>query len=150
LLEQLRIIFNVSAYINNIIQFYFENENWNVMKCMLKFYILLGASPDGILCPSYRYAHVCSTQFLSVISVPLFPFTIFYSSSLAGAFVGCALNGSVVSTRHSANAQFYGGPIKASEILLGSVSRPAAAATLYRALSKLFEKVENYSSPLDF
>uniref|UniRef100_A0A0D3GHQ7 FYVE-type domain-containing protein n=1 Tax=Oryza barthii TaxID=65489 RepID=A0A0D3GHQ7_9ORYZ len=71
-----------------------------------------------------------------------------YSCS-KGAFVGCALNGSVVSTRHSANAQFYGGPIKASEILLGSVSRPAAAATLYRALSKLFEKVENYSS-LDF
>ncbi|KAF0904485.1 hypothetical protein E2562_034999 [Oryza meyeriana var. granulata] len=65
-----------------------------------------------------------------------------YSCS-KGAFVGCALNGSVVSTRHSVNAHFYGGPIKASEILLGSVSRPAAATTLYRALSKLFEKVEN-------
>uniref|UniRef100_J3MEY1 FYVE-type domain-containing protein n=1 Tax=Oryza brachyantha TaxID=4533 RepID=J3MEY1_ORYBR len=65
-----------------------------------------------------------------------------YSCS-KGAFVGCALNGSVVSTRHLENALFYGGPVNASEILLGSMSRPAAAATLYRALSKLFEKVEN-------
>ncbi|KAL5199475.1 hypothetical protein ABZP36_020678 [Zizania latifolia] len=65
-----------------------------------------------------------------------------YSCS-KGAFAGCALNGSVVSTRNSENARFYGGPVEASEILLGSMTKPAAAATLYRALSKLFEKVKN-------
>jgi lipid-binding SYLF domain-containing protein len=63
--------------------------------------------------------------------------------SLAGAFVGCALNGSVVSTRNSENARFYGGPVKASEILLGSLARPPAAATLYKALSTLYEKIKN-------
>lgn len=66
--------------------------------------------------------------------------------SLAGAFVGCALNGSVVSTRDSVNARFYGGPIKASEILLGSLPKPPAAATLYKALSVLFDKIEKWIS----
>lgn len=65
-----------------------------------------------------------------------------YSCS-KGAFVGCALNGSVVSTRNSENARFYGGPVKASEILLGSMAKPPAAATLYKALSMLFEKIGN-------
>ncbi|KAL6876405.1 hypothetical protein ACP4OV_012977 [Aristida adscensionis] len=64
-----------------------------------------------------------------------------YSCS-KGAFIGCALNGSVVSTRNSINARFYGGPIKASEILLGSLPRPPAAATLYKALSILFDKIK--------
>ncbi|KAM3212486.1 hypothetical protein ACQJBY_065499 [Aegilops geniculata] len=63
-----------------------------------------------------------------------------YSCS-KGAFVGCALNGSVVSTRNNENARFYGGPVKASEILLGSLPKPPAAATLYKALSTLFDKI---------
>ena len=66
--------------------------------------------------------------------------------SLAGAFVGCALNGSVVSTRDSVNARFYGDPIKASEILLGSLPKPPAAATLYKALSVLFDKINKWIS----
>ncbi|KAK3130621.1 hypothetical protein QOZ80_6BG0495810 [Eleusine coracana subsp. coracana] len=64
-----------------------------------------------------------------------------YSCS-KGAFMGCAFNGSIVSTRNSINDQFYGGPIKASEILLGSLTKPPAAATLYKALSMLFDKIE--------
>jgi SH3 domain-containing YSC84-like protein 1 len=61
---------------------------------------------------------------------------------MAGAFMGCAFNGSVVSTRNSINDRFYGGRIKASEILLGSLPRPPAAAALYKALSILFDKIE--------
>lgn len=57
--------------------------------------------------------------------------------SCAGAFVGCALNGNMVSTRVSENSRFYGAPVKAAEILLGSMPRPPAAATLYRALYDL-------------
>lgn len=57
--------------------------------------------------------------------------------------MGCAFNGSVVSTRDSVNARFYGGPIKALEILLGSLPRPAAGAALYKVLSVLFDKIEN-------
>ncbi|KAG6535829.1 uncharacterized protein LOC122020569 [Zingiber officinale] len=65
-----------------------------------------------------------------------------YSCS-KGAFVGCALNGSMVTTRVSENSRFYGAPIKASKILLGSMPRPPAAAILYRALSELFIKLES-------
>jgi len=70
-----------------------------------------------------------------------------YSCS-KGAFVGCALNGSVVSTRDSVNARFYGGPVKASEILLGSLPRPPAAATLYKALSILYDKIKKETTCL--
>ncbi|EES04807.1 hypothetical protein BDA96_04G110400 [Sorghum bicolor] len=63
-----------------------------------------------------------------------------YSCS-KGAFVGCALNGSIVSTRDTENARFYGGPVKASDILLGSMARPPAASPLYKALSELFDKI---------
>ncbi|XP_066329946.1 uncharacterized protein [Miscanthus floridulus] len=63
-----------------------------------------------------------------------------YSCS-KGAFVGCAFNGSIVSTRDTENARFYGGPIKASDILLGSMARPPAASPLYKALSELFDKI---------
>lgn len=77
-----------------------------------------------------------------------FPFCHYqFFVSLAGAFVGCALNGSVVSTRDSVNARFYGGPIKASEILLGSLPKPPAAATLYKALSVLFDKINKWILP---
>lgn len=65
-----------------------------------------------------------------------------YSCS-KGAFVGCSLEGSVVTTRNQENCRFYGSPsITASDILLGSLPRPPAAATLYQALSNLFQKIE--------
>ncbi|KAL5989809.1 hypothetical protein ACLOJK_010703 [Asimina triloba] len=65
-----------------------------------------------------------------------------YSCS-KGAFVGCSLEGSMVTTRATENSRFYGIPsIKASDILLGSLPRPPAAAILYHALSDLFQKVD--------
>lgn len=64
-----------------------------------------------------------------------------YSCS-KGAFVGCSLQGSVVTTRTRENSRFYGSQsIKASEILLGSLPNPPAAATLYRALTDLYQKL---------
>lgn len=63
-----------------------------------------------------------------------------------GAFIGCSLEGSMVSTRSQENCRFYGSQsINAYDILLGSLPRPPpAAAILYRALSNLFAKVERY------
>lgn len=62
-----------------------------------------------------------------------------------GAFVGCSLQGSVVTTRTRENSRFYGSQsIKASEILLGSLPRPPAAAALYRALTDLYQKLWIY------
>ncbi|KAJ3692107.1 hypothetical protein LUZ60_012457 [Juncus effusus] len=64
-----------------------------------------------------------------------------YSCS-KGAFVGCAFNGSIITTRQTENSRFYGAPIKASEILLGSTPSPPAANILYQALTNLFEKID--------
>lgn len=48
----------------------------------------------------------------------------------------------MVATRMQENRRFYGkSSINTSEILLGSLPRPPAAAVLYRALSELFKKV---------
>lgn len=63
-----------------------------------------------------------------------------YSCS-KGAFVGCSLEGNMVATRMQENRRFYGKTsINTSDILLGSLPRPPAAAVLYRALSELFKK----------
>ncbi|KAL6992357.1 hypothetical protein U1Q18_010466 [Sarracenia purpurea var. burkii] len=65
-----------------------------------------------------------------------------YSCS-KGAFVGCSLEGSIVTTRMGENSRFYGNQlISASDILLGSLPRPPAAAILYRAVEDLYQKLE--------
>ncbi|XP_022715724.1 uncharacterized protein LOC111274942 [Durio zibethinus] len=61
-----------------------------------------------------------------------------YSCS-KGAFVGCSLEGSIVTTRRRENSRFYGSQsMTASDILLGSMPRPPAAVILYHALSDLY------------
>ncbi|KAF4391394.1 hypothetical protein F8388_008005 [Cannabis sativa] len=66
-----------------------------------------------------------------------------YSCS-KGAFVGCSLEGSIVTTRRHVNSKFYGNQsLTAADVLLGSVPRPPAAAVLYRALGDLYEKIES-------
>ncbi|XP_023541863.1 uncharacterized protein LOC111801882 [Cucurbita pepo subsp. pepo] len=65
-----------------------------------------------------------------------------YSCS-KGAFVGCSLKGSIVTTRTRENARFYGNQsITANDILLGSLPRPPAAAILYNALADLYLKID--------
>ncbi|KAK2982048.1 hypothetical protein RJ640_017399 [Escallonia rubra] len=64
-----------------------------------------------------------------------------YSCS-KGAFVGCALEGSMVTTRTQENSRFYGSQsLNAADILLGSLPRPPAAAILYHALADLYQKL---------
>ncbi|KAF3451331.1 hypothetical protein FNV43_RR07426 [Rhamnella rubrinervis] len=65
-----------------------------------------------------------------------------YSCS-KGAFVGCSVEGSIVTARTKVNSQFYGSQsITPLDVLLGSLPRPPAAATLYRALGDLYKKLE--------
>ncbi|CAI8590954.1 unnamed protein product [Vicia faba] len=67
-----------------------------------------------------------------------------YSCS-KGAFVGCSLEGSIVTTRTQENSRFYGSQsLTATDILLGSLPRPPAAAILYRALAELYLKIDGY------
>lgn len=64
-----------------------------------------------------------------------------YSSS-KGAFIGLSLEGNIVTTRTDTNSRFYGDPnLKATDILLGSVESPRAAAALYSALDDLFSNM---------
>lgn len=64
------------------------------------------------------------------------------SLPFAGAFVGCSLEGNVVTTRVQENSRFYGNSsIKTSDILLGSLPRPPAAGILYLALSDMYKKL---------
>ncbi|KAG4971344.1 hypothetical protein JHK82_037010 [Glycine max] len=66
-----------------------------------------------------------------------------YSCS-KGAFVGCSLEGSMVTTRTQENSLFYGSQsITATDILLGSLPRPPAAAILYRTLVDLYSKFDD-------
>ncbi|XP_017223391.1 uncharacterized protein LOC108199888 [Daucus carota subsp. sativus] len=65
-----------------------------------------------------------------------------YSCS-KGAYVGCSLEGSVMTTRVKENSRFYGSQsLTASDILLGSLPKPPAAATMYRALADLYQKFD--------
>jgi SH3 domain-containing YSC84-like protein 1 len=58
-----------------------------------------------------------------------------YSRS-QGIFAGASMEGTVVYTRDEANAEFYGKPVQAREILSGSVPPPAGAQKLLKFLSK--------------
>ncbi|GMH04128.1 hypothetical protein Nepgr_005967 [Nepenthes gracilis] len=65
-----------------------------------------------------------------------------YSCS-KGAFVGVSLEGNIVATRMDTNLCFYGDPyLTTSDILLGTVDRPKAAAPLYAALEDLYSKIQ--------
>ena len=58
-----------------------------------------------------------------------------YSRS-QGLFAGVSLEGTVVYTRDEANAEFYGKPVQAREILSGSIPPPTGAQKLLKFLSK--------------
>jgi SH3 domain-containing YSC84-like protein 1 len=58
-----------------------------------------------------------------------------YSRS-QGLFAGVSLEGTVIGTRDETNAEYYGKPVEANDILSGKVPPPADAKKLVRVLSK--------------
>ena len=58
-----------------------------------------------------------------------------YSRS-QGFFAGVSLEGTVIGTRDDANAEYYGKPVSARDILSGNVEPPAGAQKLLKILSK--------------
>ena len=58
-----------------------------------------------------------------------------YSRS-QGLFAGVSLEGTVIGTRDTANAEYYGKVVQAREILSGNVAPPAGAQKLLKILSK--------------
>ena len=60
-----------------------------------------------------------------------------YTYSISqGLFAGISLEGTVIATRDEANAEYYGKPVAAKDILAGSVKPPAGAQKLREILSK--------------
>jgi lipid-binding SYLF domain-containing protein len=58
-----------------------------------------------------------------------------YSKS-KGLFAGVSLEGAVIGTQRQSNFRYYGGPVRADEILTGVTSPPPGAAPLRKALSR--------------
>jgi len=58
-----------------------------------------------------------------------------YSRS-KGLFAGASLEGAVIATQKTGNARYYGHPVRAREILNGSVPSPAGANRLHAALGR--------------
>jgi SH3 domain-containing YSC84-like protein 1 len=58
-----------------------------------------------------------------------------YSRS-QGLFAGVSLEGTVIGTRDEANAEYYGKPVMATDILSGKVPPPDGAKKLVQVLSK--------------
>jgi SH3 domain-containing YSC84-like protein 1 len=58
-----------------------------------------------------------------------------YSRS-QGLFAGVSVEGTVIGTRDTTNAEYYGKVVQAKEILSGSVAPPAGAQKLLKILSK--------------
>ena len=58
-----------------------------------------------------------------------------YSKS-RGLFAGVSLEGAVIGTQRESNFRYYGGPVRADEILSGMIPPPPGAAPLRRALGR--------------
>ena len=68
-----------------------------------------------------------------------------YTYSISqGLFAGISLEGTVIATRDEANAEYYGKPVAAKDILAGRVKAPAGEQKLLQVLSKY--SAPNYSA----
>ena len=60
-----------------------------------------------------------------------------YTYSISqGLFAGISLEGTVIATRDEANAEYYGKPVAAKDILAGKVKSPAGVQKLLQVLSR--------------
>ncbi len=69
-------------------------------------------------------------------SLALPPAAIYSYSVGRGVFVGASLEGSVITEKSDVNAEFYGKPVRPSELLSGNVAQPKSARALYRQLER--------------
>jgi len=69
------------------------------------------------------------------VSAGVAPSAAIYTYSRAkGLFAGASIEGAVIATQKTANARYYGHPVRARDILSGHVPAPAHANVLHRAL----------------
>jgi len=88
--------------------------------------VTLGADASVAAGPVGRDAHAGVTPTAAIYT---------YSRS-KGLFAGASLEGAVIATQKTANARYYGRPVRANDILTGRVAAPARANVLHRALGR--------------
>jgi len=71
------------------------------------------------------------------VEAGLLPVAAVYTYSRSqGLFAGISLEGTIIGTRHDANAAYYGRAVRAEDILSGKVVPPAGAERLRKVLAK--------------
>jgi lipid-binding SYLF domain-containing protein len=88
--------------------------------------VTLGADASAAAGPVGRDVHVGVTPTAAIYT---------YSRS-KGLFAGASLEGAVIATQKTANARYYGRPVRAINILTGRVAAPAKASVLRAALGR--------------
>jgi lipid-binding SYLF domain-containing protein len=88
--------------------------------------VTLGVDASAAAGPVGRDAHAGVTPTAAIYT---------YSRS-RGLFAGASLEGAVIATQKTANAHYYGRPVRAIDILTGRVAAPAKARALRAALGR--------------
>jgi SH3 domain-containing YSC84-like protein 1 len=88
--------------------------------------VTLGVDASVAAGPVGRDAHAGVTPTAAIYT---------YSRS-KGLFAGASLEGAVIATQKTANARYYGRPVRAIDILTGRVAVPAKASVLRAALGR--------------
>lgn len=88
--------------------------------------VTLGVDASAAAGPVGRDAHAGVTPTAAIYT---------YSQS-RGLFAGASLEGAVIATQKTANAHYYGRPVRAIDILTGRVAAPARARALRVALGR--------------
>jgi SH3 domain-containing YSC84-like protein 1 len=88
--------------------------------------VTLGIDASAAAGPVGRDAHAGVTPTAAIYT---------YSRS-KGLFAGASLEGAIIATQKTANARYYGRPVRANDILTGRVAAPARARVLRAALGR--------------
>ena len=88
--------------------------------------VTLGADASATAGPVGRDAHAGVTPTAAIYT---------YSRS-KGLFAGASVEGAIIATQKTANARYYGRPVRANDILTGRVAAPARARILRTALGR--------------
>jgi SH3 domain-containing YSC84-like protein 1 len=88
--------------------------------------VTLGADASAAAGPVGRDAHAGVTPTAAIYT---------YSRS-KGLFAGASLEGAVIATQKTANARYYGRPVRAIDILTGRVAAPGRTSVLRAALGR--------------
>jgi lipid-binding SYLF domain-containing protein len=116
--------FQIGAQITDFV--FVLNSNAAVRSFSRDGNVTLGVDASVAAGPVGRDAHAGVTPTAAVYA---------YSRS-KGLFAGASLEGAVIATQKTANARYYGRPVRANDILTGRVAAPARASVLRAALGR--------------